>query len=109
MTHWTGCKHRLKVVELSEKIAELDEAIMQRMERDRKEIDRLLRALQAKDEKIALYEGALEVACEETENLLKDRGVKACVICWFTEPARDCDEDCGECLKKYFMERAKEG
>ena len=61
-----------------------------------------------KDKEIALLKEALSVACEETENLLKDRGVKACVICWFTEPARDCDEDCGECLKAYFLKRAQD-
>lgn len=110
-----------KVVELATKIAELDEAIMQRMDRDRKEIARLLRALQAKDEKIEkltnygnVYRGemdkyfhALRLAVEDMETL-KPKG-KMCVMSVLDEEtAVHCSgrNDCDDCLFWFYTKRA---
>jgi regulator of replication initiation timing len=79
------------------------------------EVRKVIRQLKAQYEKLIeendQLHRALAVACEEIEHMLKKRPHNdgGCVICYFKEPMKDCDEDCGECLKKYFMERAKEG
>ncbi len=59
-----------------------------------------------KDKENALLKEAFDIACEEIEPLLNS--YKACVICYFTEPVRDCDNDCGVCLREYFMKRAQD-
>jgi hypothetical protein len=61
-----------------------------------------------KDKENALLKEALEVACEEIEHHLAEEFHKNCVICYFTEPAMDCDDDCGVCLKNYFIGKAQE-
>ena len=63
-------------------------------------------------EKEQLARDALAVACLEVELIIKKyvthSDAKGCPICFFTEPARDCDNDCPVCLANYFLDRAKE-
>ena len=57
-----------------------------------------------------LYEEALEVACEEVEKIL-DGADYSCSLCFIDEdsmPIGDCDNDCGVCLKTYFLKRGQE-
>ena len=61
----------------------------------------------ALEDKIKLYDQALMVACEEVEPLTIDDKV-TCPLDYFTTPPSDCDEDCGSCLKAYFLKRGQD-
>lgn len=79
-----------------------------KLDRLEKEFDRLIRALKAKDEKIALVTEALEVACGEVEALYKKLAHLTCPLCWLTDPPMNCNKDCSVCLQNYFMQKAQE-
>ena len=83
---------------------------MQRMERDRKEIERLIRSVKAWEEKTRMYEEALETACEEMEHklILPEERYKSCILHHFTDTQSDCDWDCGVCQKNYFLGKGQE-
>jgi hypothetical protein len=58
-----------------------------------------------------LYEEALEVACEEYEAFVKNYIGKYCVmreIAPGNSKPDDCDNDCGACLKAYFLKRGQD-
>ena len=93
---------------LTKTVERINKGLTEHFDMEGKTLRKWIDKCAALEDKVKLYDQALMVACEETENLLKDRGVKACVICWFTEPTRDCDEDCGSCLKAYFLKRGQD-
>jgi hypothetical protein len=73
-------------------------------------IERLERKVDGFIAKIKLYEEALEVACDEVEKIL-DGADYSCSLCFIDEdsmPIGDCDNDCGVCLKTYFLKRGQE-
>jgi hypothetical protein len=74
-------------------------------------IERLEREVDGLIAKVKLYEEALEVACEEVESVLGDKGKKPCHK-YDIDPGEGnyeyCDRDCGICLKTYFLKRGQE-
>lgn len=76
------------------------------------EVRKVIRQLKAQYEKLIEENNqlhyALFAACEEIEHILKKTQNDSCVICYFTEQPKDCDNDCGECLRKYFMKRGQD-
>jgi hypothetical protein len=79
----------------------------EKLDRLGKQVDRLIRACATWEDKERLAREALAIACQEFEYKLKNGCDGACVICYFTEPVRDCDNDCPVCLAEYFLGRAK--
>ncbi len=61
-----------------------------------------------KDGEIALYEEALEVACGEVEYYTEIRFLYSCEAFGFENKRYNCDNNCGVCLKTYFLKRGQE-
>jgi hypothetical protein len=63
-----------------------------------------------KDKENALLKEALMVACEEAEYYISAERTFSypCEAFGFTNKQYDCDNDCGVCLREYFMKRAQD-
>lgn len=76
-----------------------------------RDIDRLLKAVEVYKRDAALKERALELACEEIEDILNGEGFYLiCPLDHIDEDAvaDNCNNDCDSCLTQYYLKQAQD-